>query len=272
MESDTLGQYQQFVSSLAVTCPRWDGIVAAWIHGSRATGNHHDKSDLDVLFLVEDARHLITTHTQLLSICRYDEDFPDYFGTTPVPYWEIDQGEVGVRIMPLTELSERIDRLSQTLNGFEAEQAFAQHAIISASPIFDPDNHLLSAQSKCHKVPSRIYLQVTCKYLRLLGQKMQWWDVRPRWKNEFERLSDMGVILEEIARCHYALNNKFFMPGMKDYDRDLQSLRPNLSSDLYDLLNLSPTVPQQHTRAVVRRVYAKLDEFARSSRWDKNEQ
>lgn len=50
-----LGEYRNVVLDLLVQAPDLPGVCAVWLHGSRAVGSHHDRSDLDLTFIVETA-------------------------------------------------------------------------------------------------------------------------------------------------------------------------------------------------------------------------
>jgi hypothetical protein len=101
-------------------------------------------------------------------------------------------------------------------------------------------------------MPDEFFQALSAKYLRLLTQKIRWWEIRPRWKTVFERLSDMAVIVEELSRLHYAVNRRLFMPGMKEYERDLVTLEPDLRESLFSAAVLGVGRSDDELRQVVR--------------------
>jgi len=258
MRVEWLGEYWDIVQDLLVQAPDLPGVRAVWLHGSRAVGSHHDASDLDLTFIVNTAADRFDLSRTLAKVYDYKPRFVNYFDLAPMPFWSVAAGEIGVHIIENAGVNGRLAALRVSVDGLEDHQAFAQHTIVGGVALFDPARLLDDAQHKCASIPPNLFTGVAYKYLRLLEQKVTWWAIRPRWKNDFERLSDVAVVVEEIARCHYPLNQRLFMPGMKEYDRDLRTLQPDIGGEVRQLIELSPQTSQTGTRNLATEMIAAL--------------
>jgi hypothetical protein len=238
MDRTWLGDYGETLDALVERCAPL--TKAVWVNGSRAVGRHDPDSDLDIVLVALDETHLEHVDTALQEHLHVDRRFPDYFAETPLPLWMAPAGEVGVHIDIAEGLRNRVEISMAGPSCLEQHQAFLQHKIVNARPLLDPCSILTDLQRRCRMVPSSHFDAVAGRYRALLAQKLRWWTLRPRWKSSFECLSDMSVIVGELAQFHYAMNRTFLMPGLKEYRFDLRGFAPALEHEFTELLSLPP--------------------------------
>jgi len=189
----------------------------------------------------------------------YEARSVDYLSDLPCEYWEHDGLELGVHTLDVRALRHQVRRLFTSVDDLIAGQSFAQHVIVEAKPVFDDIGVLAWAQQEVGAYPTDLRRRVIARYLARLERKLLWWRRRPVWKGAFEQVADLGVILHEIAGCHYAVNAQFCMDGLKQYPHDLHLLLPDLRAPVTELCRVEPEDDEgQHKRSLVARVVREL--------------
>ena len=258
---ERLGRFAPVFPTLARLAESAAGVEAFWVHGSRALGNFHDSSDLDVAYLVASPEAAKSLKGALAELVAYEPNFVEYFLDSTSEYWEYQGLELGVHIYETPRFEERTARVFHSLAEFELHQAFAQHVVVEAHPVYDPHGYVRAAQLAVRNFPDALRDELVELYLRRLRQKIIWWEKRPRWKSVFEELTDLHLIVNELARCHYALNKGFYMLGLKQYPDDLRWLLPDLNAEFEVITTVSPhDFRGERKRAVIRAAVEKLSD------------
>lgn len=237
-------------------------VMAFWIHGSRSAGTSYEHSDLDIAILVEKEENESYVKELLKKHIDYHPDFVEYFLDTTSDYWEYLGTEVGVHIITLPEFNSKIEELFESVENFEKNQTFIQHVIIESEVIFDRNSVINQSVERVTKIPEKLRNELVELYLKRLNQKIIWWEKRPVWKSVFERITDIRLIVDEIARCHYALNGKYHMTALKQYNRDLEILMPDVKDIVFEIVKVDPdNYAGKETRELIKRVVKKLEEY-----------
>jgi hypothetical protein len=145
-----------------------------------------------------------------------------------------------------------------SINDFEKGQSFIQHNIINTISISDPDKLLdgLKEQSKYPEELRRNQIELSLKRIK---QEVEWWHMRKKWRSVYEEMHVIKILVDEIAKCHYALNKRFYMVALKHYNIDQTSMTPDISKELNFLVNISPKLDlNDDKRATLDKILYKL--------------
>lgn len=247
-------------------------FLAGWIHGSRANQSEWANSDLDIALVVNDPLNITELRNNLASRLRLTPNFGDYLSLDRFDLWRYRNQEIGLHIMDYNSVSMQITNIFQSIDTIERYQQFAQHVILESHSIYDPHGLLAMWKISISTIPENLKVALIEKYLQLLSQKLMWWNVRPSWKGPFEQLADCALIVDELARCHYALNGRYHMVGLKEYPLDLLSLQPDIKSKIFDLVNLPNTNEDEpRKRHLIRGIVIELfQDYQRKFRFSRN--
>jgi len=278
MSQVSLDGYDETFKTVSALVHGIPEVETFWIFGSRAKGTSTDRSDLDLGFLVSKPTDCALVESRLSTSLTCVREFVDFFSNSRFPLWHNEQGrEVGVLVVDKRTFASRASASVASLTGYEENSDFAQHKIINSSIVFDSENWLKDLRNSVMVVPASITDAVCRKYLALLAQKLIWWELRPYWKGACHELENTASVIEEIAKVHYALNQRFFMSGLKEYPRDLESLAPDLTDLIPQIgqvqwTNRNPTEKQYLIATAVRRLCKMYFGSARQQqsdeRWD----
>ena len=212
-------------------------IKAFWLNGSRAINRQQSDSDLDLVFIVNSTEYKEVLKDELKKYLYYKK-FHDYFFDKTFEYWEFNKREVGVHIYSNDEIFLKVKTIFSSLKNFEIEQSFIQHNIINSVSLFDPSDILehLKTQSVCPKSLSKKQAEISLKRIK---QEVEWWHIRKRWRSIFEEMHVIKLLVDEVAKCQYALNNQSYMVALKYYPLDQVKMVPNLSKELNLIMTMN---------------------------------
>lgn len=237
-----------------------DETTAIWLHGSRAVNTYYEGSDLDITIIVENDNVIHYLKSELAKIITYIPQFVEYFLDEPSEHWQCDAGELGINIYTENDFNLFVDTTCLSPEQLDANQDKAQHTVMEAVAIFDKISIIERSQNKIRNAIESYSYDLANLYLRRLKQKVIWWNIRYKWKTPFEQLSDLSVIVEEIAKCHYLGNKRLAMKGLKQYTQDLESLSPNILPEMPDLIQLNYNSDLTNTvRNAARLIITKLE-------------
>ncbi|MBL6448392.1 hypothetical protein JMN32_18910 [Fulvivirga sp. 29W222] len=234
-----------------------------WVCGSRAIGTNKIQSDLDICFLLKPGIAKEQFKAHLSEVLDCNDNYPEYFTTGKTEVWWCEDGEVSVKLFTMEEIKNLIAIYENAdIELFLKNQALIQHKFISSHILYDADN--LVANYCCLFLDANrlIFRVVAQEFLNRLNNKLTWWNHRKNWKNEFEHLMDLAVIVDEIAQIHYALNYKLKMEGLKEYHNDLNTLLPCLKPEMEAIVNLNKKdYAGGEKKKLIGSIYFKLSDF-----------
>lgn len=243
-----------------------DYIESFWVHGSRVTNTYHRHSDLDIAFIIQKgSKNLLKT--KLVEKIHRIDDFPEYFLDTTSEYWEWNGFEIGIHIYTKEELYKKLEKLSQSIEHFENNQAFAQHQIIESLRLIDKDNLMKKAYLRAIAFPENLRDSLIRLYSKRIKQKFLWWSKRPVWKSVFEEITDIKLIIEELAKLQYAINKKYYMYALKDYSYDLKKMSPDIEKEMQEICTITPrNFSGERKRKVIIKAFKKLTDYYEHSK------
>lgn len=238
--ADRLGPYRDVLSKLVDVTLGLPGIDAMVLTGSRSPKLPHryfgETSDLDLYWITKDEevrRNLLTGIGRVLS---HTDNFPDYFGGKPYPYWWLDDDkgmEVGVNVFKRGDLYKLVHGAYDSRELYEIRSGFLQHKAVEAVPLLMQTDELMQSKDAAMNFPEAFRQQLLAYYGRLLN--LQVTGARGHFKNFFEFMSDLGGqngILATISRQHHAINRMHYMPGDKQYHLDAALMEPDIVDEL----------------------------------------
>lgn len=244
-----------------------DGVVGVLFHGSRVIGLDHRLSDIDLTIAVKDDTAGAVLRDAIAAVTQYDASFVDYFDDAPVEFWSDGQIELGIHIYTVETLARRFHVADASIAQFEASAPWMQHVFMESHALDDPHGLMRAYRLRAALPDPNNFVSLADLYLQRIGQKITWWDVRPSWKTSNEQLGDVAVILDELTRAHYAVNDRYYMPGGKNYQADLQWLQPDLQQVHFDLLSFDPRSPNSgYVKDAVREAYYELTAVRRRNK------
>ncbi|MFW6046557.1 MAG: DUF4037 domain-containing protein [Candidatus Woesearchaeota archaeon] len=205
--------------------------LAYWLHGSRAVDIQHSKSDIDIVFIVEDDSSKYKLIKKLKTFLSYKKLY-DYFNYCYFEYWEYKGKEVGVRIYTIKDFNQKVYLFFDSVENVIKNQDFVEHVIINSFPIYDSKNILQKAKEHVLDYPDNIREKVVQWSLNRVKQEVDWWNMRTVWLNVFQEMRVVEPLVSEISRCHYALNKRYYMYSKKHYNNDLKRFLPDIEKEL----------------------------------------
>lgn len=213
-------------------------IKSFFLHGSRVTNRHHDDSDLDMVFIVDDLDKTSTLKELLLDFFEVKQVGMYYLRGLPWELWTWKGKEVGVHIYSENEVLGKVNNLYSSIDSFELISPWVQHTVREMFVVMDKDEILIKALDKVNQFPGDFFSTYRQSYLDFLRDRVEWMILRPYWKGIAEEVLDSAQIYEYIIRCHYAFNPEigFYMPGAKNYSFDAPLMKPEIKEEMSELL------------------------------------
>lgn len=221
-------------------------VLSFWIHGSRSDRKHDERSDLDVGFIVANKKAKGALKEELKRYFYYKE-FYDYFFKRVFEYWEHEGKVIGPYICDRDELIVKADAFFESVESLEKHQDFFEHTILQSKVIYDPKLILSKIKKKLLDCPTSLKKEATELFLKRIKQEAEWWAMRKKWKSVFEEISVLKPFFDEVAKCHYLLNDRYCMRSLKQYAIDLRDLKPDIRRELSFLTKIGTDI-SGHTR------------------------
>jgi predicted nucleotidyltransferase len=236
-----------------------DKVTSFWLHGSRAIGTYNKNSDLDIAYIINTDEDRDFLKDELKKYLR-DLVFHDYFFSREFHYWSFNGMEVGVHIYTRNEFELKISESLSSVSLLEKHQDFCQHIVLNSLVIHDPWKVFKNSKSIIGNYPENLRKEMVELTLKRVKQEAEWWNIRVEWKSVFEQISVLKPFIDEASKCHYALNGRYCMRSLKQYDVDMRILIPNLSQEMKILTKIDPDFPNDSKkREVMLEIYKKLD-------------
>jgi len=236
-------------------------INSLWLHGSRCANQHKKYSDLDVAFIVGREKDKNKLKAELKKKLYYKKLY-NYFYYKIFEYWEFNNKEVGIHIYSNREFNQMVKSFFSDLDYFEKNQGLIRHIFIESEILYDYRNKFAKARSILSEYPQslkKIVIEITLKRIK---QEAEWWNVRKYWKSVFEEITILGLFIDEVAKCHYALNDRYRKKFLKQYPIDMKNLKPNLEKELKILTYINPINSKDRLKiATMNTVFRKLNNY-----------
>lgn len=229
-------------------------VKAFWIHGSRSVGRHTYKSDIDYLFVLATDGDKKLFEDELGKIMTWK----DTLGFFPEQTWRglrwDNNGvseKIGMHIYTEEEVDEKLtdffDNEPMDISGmtwlerwqntkFLGSQGAAQFMVRESVPVYDPRGILAKIKQEVAAYPDEVSKQIVETMTRYLEIKLQWFGDPWIPRSKYSFMVDMKEVLYFIAAAHYAKNKAFMQQGLKRYEHDLATLKPDIRADLDKLI------------------------------------
>jgi predicted nucleotidyltransferase len=233
---------------------RLDYVKAFWIHGSRSVGRHIHTSDIDYLFVLDDAQDKKDFEKELSNFVDW-KDTPGFF---PEQTWRgcrwnnnSVSEKIGMHIYTQNEVNNMFADLFNNepmgISGmtwlerwqntrFLGSQGQAQFMVRESVPVYDPHDILPKLRDEVDKYSDEFSQQIVDMMTRYLEIKLQWFGDPWIPRSKYSFMVDVKEILYFIAAAHYAKNKAFMQQGLKRYHLDLEGFKPDIRKDLDRLL------------------------------------
>lgn len=261
LEKRQIEGYEELIPWLGETAENREFVNSLWLHGSRCVSQHEKYSDLDVAFIVEREEDKDKLKGELKKNLYYKK-FYDYFYDKTFEYWEFNNKEVGIHIYGNWEFSQMVKSFFRDVAYFEENQGFIQHIFIESKALYDPKNKFTQARATLSEYPQSLRRAVVEITLKRIRQEAEWWNMRKYWKSVFEEMIILKSFIDEVAKCHYALNNRYRKKFLKQYPIDMKKLKPNLEKELGVLIHVDPMNSEDRAKvSVMNGIFKKLNNY-----------
>jgi hypothetical protein len=231
--------YEKLIPWFVEISKNRDFIKSFWLHGSRCVNQQKKYSDLDVAFIVSLKKDKDKLKKELKSKLFYKKLY-NYFNNSIFEYWKFDDREVGVHIFTIREFNQLKKSFFNELDYFEKNQGLIQHIFIESKVLYDPLNKFTEARTLLSKYPETIREKVIKITLKRIKQESEWWAIRKSWKGVFEEIKILDLFIDEVTKCHYALNSVYRKNFLKQYSFVINKFKPDLKKELIELTYINP--------------------------------
>lgn len=224
-------------------------ILSFWIHGSRVDKKYDERSDLDIGYIVEKEKNKETLKEKLRGVFYY-KGYYDYFFNRIFEYWEFNGKVIGFDIYSKKEFHLRVDNFFKSVELLDTNQDFVEHVVLQSKIIYDPKGLFSDHKEKLSKCPFGLKREAIELYLKRIKQEAEWWSMRKKWKSVFEEISVLKPFIDEVAKCHHLLNDRFCMRSLKQYAIDIDELKPNIKKEVFLLANIRTDNPNHPLKMI----------------------
>ncbi len=204
-------------------------ILLVYHNGSFVVGTNTDSSDIDFVIVVESKDDVDVVLEELKGNLNF-------IGVNhEVPNFEFEGKTVAICIYDNEAMDFFTNVLFRSKEDFLQWQKFVQHKIIETEPLFDPHNLLDLYRSRVFDDKNIIWDEVFSDSISELEKILSEWK-NTGFRNEFNFISHLPDILEKICTAIYSKNKKFFMVHYKRLPRDLDTLKPEIKTEMYFLI------------------------------------
>jgi len=236
-------------------------IKSFWLHGSRCVNQQTVYSDLDIAFIVNSNKDKDILKKKLKSKLFYRK-FYDYFKQRDFEYWEYKKREVGIHIYSLKEFKKLVKSFFNSIGYFEKNQGMIQHIFVESKLIYDPLDIFLEAKEYLLEYPEKLRKELIELTLKRIWQEVEWWTIRKSWKNIFEEMKVIETFIDEVTKCHYALNKLYRKNFLKQYLFDIKKLKPNLEKEIMFLSEIMVSKKNDKKKIIImNNIFKKLNNF-----------
>lgn len=225
-------------------------VVAILHNGSTVAGTDQPGSDVDFTVIVRQARD----RGKVLGLLQQKFGYR-YLGLDHGTLSFRARRKIGIAVADRPTVERWLRCLYQTPEDLLELQGVVQHKIVEAVPVYDPHELLANYQREVGTYPDKIRKAVSSQAIKSLEAAYENWGSR----NEFNFVSELPPLLENICIALYALNRRLFMVPYKRLHADLTTLRPNIEAEMYRLVRSGRSARSRiEGKKVLRRIIRKL--------------
>lgn len=233
-------------------------VIAIFNNGSSVIGLDTENSDVDFVIIIKknkDREKLLQTFRNKFRIIKNEIN----------PEIEIEEQfyilgkRIDLTLITRDEIEKRIYSFYNSVEAFLELQHFLKHKIIDAIDIYDPNNLLKSYQKEIKKYPEKIFKEVFNKSINQVKETLFYFE-NHTFRNEFQYAFEQWEILQPICEALYSKNRQLLMLPFKRLHNDLQTLKPNIEEEMYQLIqgNNNPQVITKKIK-IIKKILKKLE-------------
>lgn len=209
-------------------------IVAVFHNGSSVVDMNTTLSDIDFVIIVQRPEHIteaIASIQELFARVEVEKDTSMY---TCAGFYGRDI-KVDCSFFWKEQCDEYIRLFSSNIEEFQKLQHMIQHKVVDSLAVLDHKNLLFDYQSQVQKAISRYWKDTFYYSIRRAEETVKEWE-QYGFRNEFQFGYMLWEMITLLVQALYMRNKKLFMLPFKRLHRELCTLHPDISSDMYSLL------------------------------------